>query len=351
MLSSGSSDSMPKIVWVRSDIPASYSDRKGIVTAALESGYVQIIIREEDEDLGRLGRYDVIFLKGKELYLDDEKIGELVEIESNEDLKEAEGMRDKLEYLVISSHNWKVIPLENLISWFQGSRTKLLASAATPEEAKLFLETMEHGADGIVIAPSSGGKLRDFIGSLENEMLRIELTAVPVSRIAHLTIGDRVCVDTCSLLKPGEGMLVGSQSACLFLINSESLESEYVAARPFRVNAGAVHAYALTPSGKTRYLSEIKGGDEVLAVDSEGRSRRAVVGRAKVERRPLLLIEVEIEGRKFSTIVQNAETIRLCTPEGSVSVSELKEGQKVLVRLEQGGRHFGQSIDETITEV
>ncbi len=342
---------MSKLIWVRSDGPSSYSERKGIVTAALESGYVQIVIREEDQDLKRLGRYDAIVLQGNDLYLDDEKIGRLVEIESNEDLKEAEALRDQLEFLVISSRNWKVIPLENLISWFQGSRTKLLATAATPQEAKLFSETMEHGADGIVIFPTSGSSLRDFQGSLEKELPKIELTPAPVSRIVHLTIGDRVCVDTCSMLKPGEGMLVGSQSACLFLINSESLESEYVASRPFRVNAGAVHAYVLTPSGKTKYLSELRGGEEVLAVDSQGRGRRAVVGRAKVERRPLLLIEVNVEGRKFSTIVQNAETIRLCTPQGSVSVSELKEGQEVLVRLERGGRHFGQSIDETITEV
>jgi 3-dehydroquinate synthase II len=40
----------------------------------------------------------------------------------------------------------------------------------------------------------------------------------------------------------GEGMLVGSQSFALFLVHSESEESPYVAARPFRVNAGGVYA-------------------------------------------------------------------------------------------------------------
>jgi 3-dehydroquinate synthase II len=145
-------------------------------------------------------------------------------------------------------------------------------------------------------------------------------------------------------------MLVGSQSNCLFLIQSEAMESEYVAARPFRVNAGAVHAYVLTADGKTKYLSEVKSGEEVMAVDTEGNSRSVVIGRSKIEVRPLLLVEVEADGKKFSTILQNAETIRLCTPIGAVSISELKVGQEVLVRLEQGGRHFGHAIKETIME-
>lgn len=32
---------------------------------------------------------------------------------------------------------------------------------------------------------------------------------------------DRVCVDLCSLLRPGEGMLVGSFARALFLVHSE----------------------------------------------------------------------------------------------------------------------------------
>jgi hypothetical protein len=34
-------------------------------------------------------------------------------------------------------------------------------------------------------------------------------------------MGDRVCVDLCSLLRPGEGMLVGSFARALFLVHSE----------------------------------------------------------------------------------------------------------------------------------
>lgn len=341
----------PKIIWIRSDHLPSYDERKKIVSTALEAGYVQIVIREEDAELKRLGRYDALVLKGASIFMEGEKVAEIVQIRSNDDLARASALKGRVDSVLIEAKDWKVIPLENLIADFQGSSTKLMATAATPEEAKLFLETLEVGVAGVAIEPSSPAKLKSFHVIHSDQLPKVELTKAVVSKIAPAGVGDRVCLDTCSLLKVGEGMLIGSQSACLFLVSSESLESEYVASRPFRVNAGAVHAYAMTPTGKTRYLSEVKSGDEVLAIDSEGRCRTVVVGRSKIERRPLLLLEVKMGDRRFTTILQNAETIRLCTPTGPVSISDLKVGQEVLVRLEEGGRHFGQAISETITEL
>jgi 3-dehydroquinate synthase II len=103
--------------------------------------------------------------------------------------------------------------------------------------------------------------------------------------------------------------------------------------------------------GGTKYLSEIKAGDRVLIVNFEGTSYPAVVGRAKVERRPLVLIEAEERGQNISVILQNAETIRLMQPDGkSISLVDLREGSEVLVYREKGGRHFGVQIDETIVE-
>jgi 3-dehydroquinate synthase II len=151
-------------------------------------------------------------------------------------------------------------------------------------------------------------------------------------------------------MKPGEGILVGSQSGGLFLIHSESLESGYVAARPFRVNAGPVHAYALCPGGKTKYLSELQAGDEVLVVGQEGHARRAVVGRVKIETRPLVLLRARLGDKELATVLQNAETIRLVTPQGAKSVAELRPGDKVVVRTEDLGRHFGMAVKETVVE-
>jgi 3-dehydroquinate synthase II len=103
--------------------------------------------------------------------------------------------------------------------------------------------------------------------------------------------------------------------------------------------------------GQTKYLSEIRIGDRVMIVNFEGKSYPAVVGRAKVERRPLVLVEAEEKGETISVILQNAETIRLIQPDGkAISLIDLQEGSEVLVTREKGGRHFGVQIDETIVE-
>jgi len=144
---------------------------------------------------------------------------------------------------------------------------------------------------------------------------------------------------------------VGNSSQALFLVHAENVDNPYVSQRPFRVNAGAVHAYVLVPGGKTRYLSELSAGDEVLAVRHNGQVEIAVVGRVKIEKRPLLLLSAEVQDRSLSTVLQNAETIRLTTPHGEpVSVVELKPGQEILVFLEEGGRHFGHKVEESILE-
>lgn len=340
-----------KIVWVRADLPETLQDRKEMVTAALEAGLVDIMIRDDDVTLRRLGRFEPLIVRGTEVFRDEERVASMVTIAGPEDLVKASALRGRVGHIIISARDWKVIPLENLIAEFQGADTKLMAVATTVEEARLFLETMEKGSDGVVVEAPGPSSLKGFADIFVRGPTKVELTAIPITAIVPLTTGDRVCVDTCSLLRVGEGMLVGSQSACLFLVGSEAAESEYVAARPFRVNAGAVHSYVLTPTGKTRYLSELKGGEEMLAVDTEGMARKVVVGRAKVERRPLLMVEAEEKGKRYTAILQNAETISLCTPDGPVSVSDLKVGQNVLVRLEEGGRHFGHSIKETIVEI
>jgi 3-dehydroquinate synthase II len=153
------------------------------------------------------------------------------------------------------------------------------------------------------------------------------------------------------MMTAGQGMLVGNSSSGLFLIHAESISNPYVSPRPFRVNAGPVHAYTRVPGGKTRYLSELSAGDPVQIVDHEGHTTTAVVGRLKIEKRPLMLITASVNGKILTTLVQNAETIRLTRPNGEpVSVVQLIAADQVLVATEQGGRHFGYAIAESITE-
>ena len=338
------------MVWIRADLASNYDEEKKILSSALEAGFENIVIKKGDSNLKKIARFNAIECEGNEFFSEGKKIGEFIKIGTDEDLKRAYDLIHKVDYLVTTSENWKIIPLENLISKIQGSKTKLMPTCETEEEAKLFFETMEMGSDGVVVSLKTYHDLSTFSKLVTEQVPKIELTLAEIVDIKVLSLGDRTCVDTCSLFHFGEGMLVGSQSSCLFLIGSECMESEYVASRPFRVNAGAVHSYVLCQDGNTKYLSELKSGDEVIAVDSKGDCRTVTVGRTKTEIRPMVMISAKIDGCLHSVILQNAETIRLCSPGKMISVSALKIGDKVLVQSDDGGRHFGQKIQETIRE-
>jgi 3-dehydroquinate synthase II len=95
----------------------------------------------------------------------------------------------------------------------------------------------------------------------------------------------------------------------------------------------------------------LKAGDDVLLVDFQGKSQTAYLGRNKIEKRPMMLIEAEAKGEPISLIMQNAETIRLVSPDGkAISITNLKPGDKVLGHIEKAGRHFGMKVDETLIE-
>jgi 3-dehydroquinate synthase II len=254
------------------------------------------------------------------------------------------------DYIVIKCPDWKVIPLENLIAKTRG-KSKLLAEVSSAKEAKLALETLELGADGVVLKTSNPDELTETAVFAKKKAPKVDLVAAKVVELKEIGTGARVCVDTCDLMKPGEGILVGCQSSGLFLVQAEVNESPYIETRPFRVNAGPISLYALSSPTRTRYLSELKAGDEVLIADREGKIRSTNVARVKIEWRPMVLVEAEYKGKRMKTIVQNAETIRLVTSEGSKSVAELETGDKVLAHVVEGGRHFGTLVkEETVIE-
>jgi 3-dehydroquinate synthase II len=254
-------------------------------------------------------------------------------------------------HLIIGTANWRVIPLENLIARIKG-KSKLIAEVTNAEEAKVALETLELGTDGVLLKTDNADEILKTVGIVKPEALKLQMATAKIVATKPISNGARVCVDTCDLMKQGEGMLVGSQSAGLFLIEAEVNENPYVASRPFRVNAGSCSMYTLATLQTTRYLQEFKAGDEVTIVNREGTTRKANVGRIKIEIRPLILVEAEAEGKTIKTILQNAETIRLVTPKASKPVTDLKAGDEVIVHLAaRGGRHFGISVpDETVIE-
>jgi 3-dehydroquinate synthase II len=342
---------LKKIVWIRADCADDRKNRKKIVTSSLENNFIDIIIKDEDKEIfRRLGKFNAITPNDGKFLLNNKK-GEFITIENKKDEERAADLADKTDYVVVSAPNWKVIPVENLISAFQKSDTKLLVEVSSEEEARLFFETMEVGADGVVLCAEDFNRVNALKRMMEElEEKKLSLVSAKIRRIKSLGLGDRVCIDSCSILNVGEGMLIGSQSSGLFLVHSESVEAEYADTRPFRVNAGPVHAYILCPNDRTKYLSDLKVGDEVLAVNEKGNTRTVVLGRVKIEKRPLILVEVEYEGRKYNIILQNAETIRLISDGRAKSIVDLNEGDPVILWIDDMGRHFGTKVQESIIE-
>jgi 3-dehydroquinate synthase II len=317
---------------------------KALAIVALDSGADALVVAEGDSARAKeLGALPTVAPDG------DIKPGADVfwmEIKGKAD-EEAAATQHLDKTVVLRTTDWTVIPLENLVARRRG----LMAEVSGAAQARLVTQVLEKGVDGVVLDTRSAEEIRKTVELVHAVMPKLALVAAKVTIIRPLGMGDRACLDTSTRMGAGEGMLVGNTGQAFFLVHSESLESEYLLPRPFRVNAGAMHAYVLLPEGKTKYLSELKAGDEVLLVRFDGATAMGYLGRNKIERRPLLLVEAEAEGKLVSLILQNAETIYLTSPQGkAISVAALRPGDQVLACLQAGGRHLGTPVEETITE-
>ena len=318
---------------------------KDLVTTALEGGADAILVPEGYTDkVKELGVIDTVSEDG------DIKIGTDVvyfNVTSGEDEDEIVQL-SRHKKVILGFSDWAIIPVENLIA---KNAQNIIIEARSLADAETAFGILEKGVDCILYVPEDAADLKKTLSKLKSKPEPTDLKTAEIIEIKPIGMGDRVCVDTCTEMGLGEGMLVGNASSALFLIHAESVSNPYVSPRPFRVNAGPVHAYTRVAGGKTRYLSELAAGDHVLVVNYKGEAVEAAVGRLKIEKRPLMLIRALADDREITTIVQNAETIRLTSPDGSpVSVTVLKPGDPVLVALEESGRHFGMKIDEKISE-
>ncbi|MGE4551842.1 MAG: 3-dehydroquinate synthase II family protein [Desulfovibrionaceae bacterium] len=314
---------------------------KKFVTLALESGVDAIWTEpERAADVRALGRVTV--LSGEDLAP--------VRLDSKADEERAAALMAQGRRVVLE-RGWEIIPVENLLA--QGEH--LACEAESLDRARLAAGVLERGVETVVVLPEAARDLKAIVAELKLSQGVLELETATVTAIAPAGLGHRVCVDTCSMLKRGQGMLVGNSSAFTFLVHAETESNPYVAARPFRVNAGAVHAYCAMPGDKTSYLEELAAGRDVLIVNHDGTTGLATVGRVKVEVRPMLLITAQAQTpdgpRTGQIFLQNAETIRVVRPGGEpVSVVTLNPGDEILVRTDAAGRHFGMRITEDIKE-
>jgi 3-dehydroquinate synthase II len=332
---------MKKIFWV--SIP---KWNKTLVTTAIESGADALVLPKGFSAKAKeLGLVQTIAPDG------DLKLGKDVQeftITKKEIENDVVAAGDKI-WKIIHNKDWSIIPLENLIS----KTSNIIQAVPNAAKAKLAITTMEVGSDGVLLETAKPAEIvatGKVIREANNE--RLQLVRAKIESTEALGVADRVCVDTAAILEPGQGILAGDSSSAMFLIFNENVQSPYCDPRPFRVNVGAVHAYVRLPDNKTGYLNEVTAGKSVLIVDQKGNTFPLAVGRAKIEKRPMLHVRGKIGNKNISLVMQNAETIRLTKPNGKpISITKLKKGDEVLAFVEDAGRHFGVKVKETIMEL
>ena len=294
----------------------------------------------------------VILDKAKTKKSKGKKIGRRFEVLSNKDIENIlDSAKKGLDFVVIEVKDWKIIPLENIIAKLHKIHTKIFTIARNPKEARKMFSILDIGVDGVIFNTGSINEVREALVYLGSKSF--ELKSAKIIDIQEVGDGERVCIDTASMLNRGEGMLIGNRANFLFLVHNESVGSSFTSPRPFRVNAGAVNCYTLSPDGTTKYLSELETGVEVLVFDSKGKARRVTIGRCKIEKRPMLMIKAKVGEEVGGIIAEDAETIRFVKSNGRlVSVTHLKKGDSILVHSKAAtGRHFGMEVsDEYILE-
>jgi 3-dehydroquinate synthase II len=243
----------------------------------------------------------------------------------------------------------RVLPLETVIARRPAGRS-LWVVVDGIDQVPSALGALEHGADRAVVEAAEVGDLDRLEALLDPPPAAVTWQILPVLRVRPMGLGDRVIVDTTSLLAPEEGMLVGSSAAALFHVTSEAEGSRYTRPRAFRVNAGSAHSYALLASGETRYLSELVPGDAVWVGVPGGRARGVRVGRLKIERRPLVLVEVADGRKRYTVFLQEAETVRLSGVRRREASTSIRPGARLRIARLPAGRHLGVPVEETVEE-
>ncbi len=327
------------------------SARAAIVERARRRGFVHFHASAEDPLRPGPGE-DVILRRGDRLFGDGAPAEGLPvrQVREVAELERATRAAPDGSVLAIEWTGDRVIPLENALA-ARGRRFSVWVYARSPREVPGALGALEHGADRVFVEVRSADEVDELEASLEAPTpAKLDWTLLPVASVRPCGLGDRVLVDTTSLFRPSEGLLVGSAAGFLFHIASEAVGSAFSRPRPFRVNAGAAHSYVLMADGTTRYLAELESGDAVLASEPAGAVRPVRVGRVKIERRPMVAVAADDRGVPRTVFLQEAETVRVSTAVGRTATTELDAGASVHgVRL-PAARHLGRAIEETIEE-
>jgi 3-amino-4-hydroxybenzoic acid synthase len=281
-------------------------------------------------------------------------VGTSVSVTDPASLQRAVALTHDVQLLIVEFRDDTKIPLEIVLADAQNTGCAVVMKVKDNIESKVVFGVLECGADGVIFTTDDWNELYALHDVVHANRTRQEqrVETLTVVRTSHIGMGDRACIDLTTYLGLDEGILLGSFSNGGLLACSETHPLPYMPTRPFRVNAGSLHSYVLAPDNQTWYLSDLRAGMEILVVGTNGKARRAAVGRVKIERRPLLYIEAESsDGTRVNTIMQEDWHVRIFGEEGQpLNITNLRPGAKVLGHTMASGRHVGVKVDEFILE-
>ena len=201
------------------------------------------------------------------LRLEGRAVGCAVDVSTADGQSKARSLAGCVEWILLEFGEWTMIPVENIVAACNGGPTRVAARLRSAEQVIGAAFALQIGADALLvpqevietalIAKAQRGEVVPAEAPVERSSFKLE--DFEVLQIRDGGVGQRVCVDLTCLLEIGEGMLIGSSSSSLTLVHGETLQSDFVPSRPFRVNAGAVHAYILMADDSTKYLSKPTG--------------------------------------------------------------------------------------------
>jgi 3-amino-4-hydroxybenzoic acid synthase len=278
-------------------------------------------------------------------------VGVRCEIADGAGMNRAAGLCGEVDVLVAAFTDETNIPLELLLAKAQSTRTRVLKELANDVAAAGVAGVLETGPAGLVVR---GDRLADV--DRVAEIIRArgdehrELVPLRVTRAEPIGMGYRGCVDTTTLFGRDEGLIVGSTSSGGVLVCAEVHHLPYMNLRPFRVNAGAVHSYVFGAEN-TAYITDLVAGERAHAVSAGGRFREVVVGRVKIELRPLRLIEARHDDVTVNVFLQDDWHVRVMSDEGRpLNLTTIVPGTGLLGYVAEPGRHVGIKVAEHINE-
>ncbi|MDQ3902841.1 MAG: 3-dehydroquinate synthase II, partial [Thermoproteota archaeon] len=120
----------------------------------------------------------------------------------NEDVDEiVQAAEEGSHIIVVETSDWKIIPLENIIAKLHGFRTKVYATASNANEVRTLFGVLELGVDGVILSANKVDEVNELRQYFETRMFAIK--PAKILDIKDVGSGERVCIDTVSILKAG----------------------------------------------------------------------------------------------------------------------------------------------------